>query len=144
MFKEWPSQENKEIRTKKRMPITVETDNRNKNVWVDYETEVGEYVGTCMQCKKENQSMKIEKLVKIKVDSDDPKVISQAEEKLKIIVDTIERDLAVCGDCYGDGEEFKKKLPELYIAKLEELQERMGIEIDKEKQRGIILGNLKL
>jgi hypothetical protein len=88
--------------------------------------------------------MKIEKITKIKVNSDDPEVISQAEERVRTIVDTIEKDLAVCDNCYGDGEEFKKKLPELYVAKLEELQEKMGIMVDKEKQREMILGNLKL
>lgn len=131
----------KEKSDMKRMPITVETGGGKKNVWVEYQTELEDYVGMCRQCKAKNQILPIEKIIYTKVESDDPGIIIQATEKLKNLIDLIEKSMTLCKKC--DNEEFRKKIPELYVEKLEEFQKKIGIEADINQQRKKILENLK-
>lgn len=116
----------------RRMPVAVEINGEKKTVWVGYNIEMKEYAGVCNKCGRQENS-KIESVKDMKVESDSPSVVKQAEEQLKMIVDTIEREMFVCKDCLDD--EFMKNRQELYIEKLEMVQEKLGIEVDKDEQR---------
>jgi Fe-S cluster biogenesis protein NfuA len=125
----------KEEAFSKRMPITLEVGGKKQNVWVSYNIELKEYSGNCTGCGKEAKS-KIESIKNIKVESDDPEAVRQAEEKLRTIIDAVEREMFVCGDCFDD--DFIKNRADLYIEKLEMMQDKLGIEVDKEQQRKMI------
>jgi len=129
--------ETKETPTWKRIPITVEIGGKKENVWVNYIVEMKPAEGTCIECGKENQTMPCESVNEVKVESEDADVINQATEKIKELVRKHEEKMFVCKDCLN--EEFLKKRTELYIKALEEAQDELGIEVDKEQQRKIIL-----
>jgi len=108
---------NKEIPKWKRIPITVEVEGVRKN---------------------ENQSMPCESAKEVRVESDDADVIVQATEKIKELVKRHEQKMFACKDCLND--DFMEKRTNLYIEALEESQDELGIDVDKEEQRKRILG----
>jgi len=129
---------NKEIPKWKRIPITVEVEGVRKNVWVNYIVEMNSTEGVCIECKKENQSMPCESAKEVRVESDDADVIVQATEKIKELVKRHEQKMFACKDCLND--DFMEKRTNLYIEALEESQDELGIDVDKEEQRKRILG----
>lgn len=123
----------------KRAPVTIEIDGKKENVWVNYIVEMKPIKGTCIECKKEEQIMPCESVKEVRVEADDEMAVQEATEKIKELVRKHEEKMFVCKDCLND--DFLKRRTELYIKALEETQEELGIEVDKEVQRKSILGN---
>lgn len=127
-----------EIPKWKRAPISIEIGGQKENVWVNYRVEMRPTKGTCVECKKEEQVMLCESVKEIRVEASDERVVQEAGEKIKELVRKHEEKMFVCKDCLND--DFLKRRTELYIKALEEVQEELGIEVDKESQRQAILG----
>lgn len=123
----------------KRIPITVEIEGKKENIWVNYIVEMKPEKGTCIECGKEEQTMPCESVKEVKVEASDERIVQEATEKVKELVRKHEEKMFVCKDCLND--DFIKRRPELYIKALEEAQDELNIEVDKEKQRESILGN---
>lgn len=123
----------------KRMPITIENNGKKENIWVSYIVEMRPIVGTCIECGLENQEMLCESVREVKVESDDAEIIKQATEKITELVKRTEQKMFACKDCFND--DFIAKRKELYVKVLEEVQEELGIEVDKDIQRKNIFEN---
>ena len=123
----------------KKMPLYFNVGGVEKEIWVTYEIETEKITGTCLICKKENQENFKEKVKgDPKVDSDDPAVIAEAQEKIKKLVDLSERKMFICKDCFND--DFINKRPARYIQAMKESAEELGIKIDPEGLRKAVMG----
>lgn len=123
----------------KKMPIFLNVKGTEKEVWITYEIETEEIMGTCSICKKENQKSFKEKIKgNPTVDSDDPTIVAEAQEKIKKLVDLSERKMFICEDCFND--DFISKRPMKYIKAMKEAAEELGIKIDYEGLRKAVMG----
>jgi hypothetical protein len=123
----------------KKMPIFLNVGGGEKEVWVTYEVEPEEAIGTCSVCKKENQKIVKEKIKgDPKVDSDDQAVIAEAQEEIKKLADRVEEKMFICKDCFND--DFISQRPQKYIQAMEEASKELGIKIDSEGLRKAVMG----
>ena len=139
-MKEFNLEASPEVPKWKRIPITVEIGGNKENVWVNYIVEMIPTKGTCIECKKEEQLMPCESVRVVNVEARDEEVVKKATEIVKELVRRHEEKMFVCRKCLN--EDFLKRRTELYIKALEEAQEELGIEVDKENQRQSITGSI--
>jgi hypothetical protein len=123
----------------KKMPIFINIEGVEKEILVTYEIEIAKTIGTCLVCKKENQEAYREKVKgDPKVDSDDPTVVAEVQEKIKKLVDRVEEKMFICMDCFDD--DFINQRPMKYIQAMKEASEELGIKIDYEGLRKAVMG----
>lgn len=128
--------ESKDVPLWKRIPITVEIDGKKENVWVNYIAQEENYEGVCVECGK-SEPMVRESVKEIKVESSNEDIIKQAKQRVIELVQKHEVKMAYCKMCLPKDFEETKTLR--YVKALEEAQNELGIEVDKEQQRKNIL-----
>lgn len=128
--------ETRETPAWKRIPITIELGGKKENVWVNYIVQEENYDGVCVECGK-TEPMSRESVKEVRVESDNQEIIRQATEKIIELVKRHETKMAYCKDCLP--KDFDETKDVRYIKALEEAQDELGIEVDKEQQRKIIL-----
>lgn len=121
----------------KRLPVTVEVDGEMKNIWVRYRNILETKEGLCCKCGKVASSP-CEAVAEVHVESDNQSISERASEKIKLLIDEVEKKMFVCSDCYDDA--FVQERPQFYINTLEQVQKDFGIVIDQDEQRKRILG----
>jgi hypothetical protein len=136
-----PDIETKERRPM-RMPVSVVVKGKKEIYWPQYSITQGQIEETCPNCHRENQAVPVQTVKEVTFDYDDPEIKQSIEEKLRHIVDEVERRMSVCNDCMNA--EFIEKRPRTYVDTLEQVQKEEGVELSSEQlanQRSAILGN---
>lgn len=129
----------KQIGITKKMPLFLNVRGTEKEIWVTYVIEPEKSMETCSVCQKKNQDNFREKIKGDPVvDSDDPTIIAEAQEKIKKLVDKVEEKMFICKDCFND--DFINKKPLKYIQAMNEASKELGIKIDPEGLRKAVMG----